>query len=351
MFDGNGPLNQRLLIILLGLSCLAVSCASYQESLVALEVVHREPAMPPGGGENPMHSTFMEYADMVGEEVIDEPIEYCLDNISVIKDHSYGSEVEKNTALFVLDLTARRSPSQVVRSASVRAVRLLYTEDMEEYDPPTVEPEPEPFQKNMEQLRLLFNKGAPPDGRTPEEEAEYVALIDYLGVLALDPQGAVWKEARWIFLELARNEESDEAEEAFESAARRLNDRAAFRLSFIGLIDPAEVVRQEAIDLFFLFPWDYIKPLMAASIDRNQYLKAPTHSIHILMKLKLVAKDPETLGTAALGYAVKTATQSANPGAVFHAKALLKQVTGLDEDNPGFWINWWAEYLPEHAGE
>ena len=67
--------------------------------------------------------------------------------------------------------------------------------------------------------------------------------------------------------------------------------------------------------------------------------------------IKLVAEDPETLGTAALGYAVTTATRSANPGAVYHAKALLKQVTGLDEDNPGFWIEWWNEYLPEHAGE
>lgn len=344
-------MNKYLLILLLAVSSLAVSCASYQDSLVALEVVHREPAMPPGGGDNPMQTSFMEYAGRIGDEVIDEPIEYCIDQIEVLKDYSYGSEVEKNTALFVLDMTARRSPSQVVRAAAVRAVHLIYTAAMEAYSPPTVKPESDAFQKNMESLRQLYGKGAPPDGRTLLEEEEYLALIEYLSVLALDPQGEVWTEARWVFLELARNEESEEAEEAFETAARRLNDRAVFRLSFTALLDPAEVVRQEAIELFFFFPWEYVRSLMAASLDRNLYLMSPAHSIHILMKLKLVAKDPETLGTAALGYAVLTATRSANPGAVFHAKELLKQVTGLNEDNPGFWTNWWQEYLPEHAGE
>ena len=86
------------------------------------------------------------------------------------------------------------------------------------------------------------------------------------------------------------------------------------------------------------------------NLEYNRYLDDPLHRIHMIRKLKALEGRPETINMRILEFVVGGLEYS-HAGVSYHSVEFLKDFTGMEKDDPGFWQDWWKEYLVEHAGE
>lgn len=346
---------KSFIAIILGLvPCLFSSCASYKEAVQSLEKIHREPvAVAPSAAPDMVHS-FLEYASAVDEDgewvKIEDPVDYCLTQIQTITDYDFQEEMDKSAAACILCMTANRSPSQLVRASAVRSLIVMLGPDAAKFTLSQVKADPKELEERLGKLKLLFDIGRTQGGREEAAQQDYLATIMFFGRIRMDRAEVAWKLLKAVILDLGRHERDHAALSAFRSAAERMNRQAFFRTLLEAMADPSDVVRSMAVGALFLFPMDVIRPVLSSALEQNLYMQAPVHRIEILKGLKEKAAGPRIMGFSLLDHTVNS-LRSGHAGVVQHALNLLREVTGIQEDNPGFWIDWWRTYRIKHADD
>jgi hypothetical protein len=337
-------------LILLTLLAFTPSCASYKESVQALESIHQEPAAGPEAPSTAGREPFMQYAPLVGDEEVDDPVDFCLSAVEELEEHDYEDSLERAPAVHVLGLAALRSPSMLVRARSLRALPKILRQEAAGYRPFPAMAAPEDYRANLERLHEILQDRIMPGTMAGEDWEDYRSRIRYFGFAGVNR--AAW--AMEALGGLSRAEPFGARDPALSAIHREvveaLNLQAFFLAALEGLMDRESVVRTEAIEGLFVFPWESVRGPLAEHLEYNRLLAAPEHRILIVRRLKALADRPETLGVKILGPVVQN-LEYTHPGVLYHTVALLGQVTGIESDDPGIFKDWWEDYLPKHAGE
>jgi hypothetical protein len=330
---------------------LFFACASDWTAVSALEAVHKERSPQAVQVDQARYAGFLEYATTFDEDELEDPVDFCLDYIEELVDEEYAFETAKFEPVYVLCVLARRSPSKLVRTRSLRALRELYGDGTIPYELNTVRPRPEDLESHALRLIALVEEGEDPEARFTVWQQFVISEVEYLASQSAGLNDAAWNVLRRTSaLVDARRIDADLLPD-LEAAFRHLGQQIVFLAVHDAMVDPEEVVRQEAVALFFLFPWDAIDRSLSLSLERNLYLKAPIQKILVLDRIKEKADRPEILDLKVMNYIIESLRYQAHAGVVHHGVQLLKRITGLEENDPGFWLIWWDEYLLEHADD
>ena len=353
------------MIVVLFLMSLAAACTSLEESVRELEAIHRAPVTLSAFAAADGRGEFMEYASALEEDDgdwddVENPVEFCLDAVENIADGDFDSPWVRARAISVLAFTSRKSPSSLVRSSALRALSNLLSKEAAVFSTPEVPEKQPPWTERMDKVRWLRGRidrdreAAQEKGRTPEERAEYLALIEAFGTLAGVRPLEAWSVLRSVVADLAPGETDPAALEAFAKTGARLETYVFYLVMADALGDRNEIVRYTAIDALFLFPMDTVQPLLELALDRNWFLrtvsvhKYPLQRIQILKHLFRRAESPEDLSLKIL-LAAAESLDKAESGVAPHAVDLFRKITGLNETEASFWQDWWVEYLSRNA--
>ncbi len=294
---------------------------------------------------------FFVYALSYDGDAVDDPVEFCLEAIEDLGEGDFDDALEKAPAVRILCLTARRSPALLVRASAYRALRRLLARDAVHYRTPPLEAAPEDFAANLDRLRTLSAESRASGWVNTENFERYLTLIRYFSKVTLFDAA----EALEVLQALVSSASVAPSDGEILTALRASLDLVVIPTFFLtpvaGLGDhKSEIVRQEAIDSLFLFPWEAVKGPLAANLEFNPMLRSPQDRIHILCALKVIADRPETIGLKVLRH-VAEGLKYVDPGVMYHSMDLFRTMTGLDEDDPAFWQAWWEDYLLKHAGD
>ncbi|MHC4941838.1 MAG: hypothetical protein ACYTG7_02350 [Planctomycetota bacterium] len=337
--------------LLPALGLLFVSCASDWTAVSALEEVHKERSPQAVQVDQARYAGFLEYATIFDEDELEDPVAFCLDHIEDLAEEEYAYETEKFEPVFVLCVMARRSPSKLVRTRSLRALCDLAGHRIIPYEMHTTSPAPEDVEAHLLRLNALLEEGEDQTARFTVWQQFVLTEMQFFGSLAMGHTDAVWNVMRKASSTIDADRFDADLQPDLEAAFQHLSQHIVFLAVHDAMVDPEEVVRQEAIILFFLFPWDAINKSLSLSLERNLYLKAPLHKILVLEMIKDKKDRPEKLDLKVMNYIIESLRYQAHAGVVNHGVQLLKEITGLEENDPGFWLIWWDEYLLEHADD
>jgi len=343
----------RYLFVLVVICCLHLgACAGYRDAMRTLEAIHRAPASERVEEAGPARADRFDFAEIVDDDEIKEPVPYALDRIETIADHGFSTESSKLEAVLLLRSVALRSPSLLVRARALRALGALlpasFTGTQEE---PVDALDEETWNENAGRLAGLTSGARDAQARSPGWDREALATVGFFAQYALALDASIVGLLREVVDALREEDLEDEDAETLERAAVDLEGTLVFLTAHEALIDPVEIVRSEAIALFFRFPWRLIQAPLIAHVLNNTYWRAPLHKIDVLKRIKDRGDRPENLDIRVMQFVAESLKYQAHAGVVSEGVELLKRITGLDEDDPGFWLAWWDEYLLNHAGE
>lgn len=339
------------------LACCAFlfGCSSYTESLKTLNEIHQTPASIDAPSENKGENRFLEYAGalVIDEEVeeIEDPVELCLDCIEEIREEGADSEIERSRSLVVLSRCAIRSPSQIVRAAAMKALIHLFSEEsLENVKRPGLEVEKEALNRDLNLFMGLHDREVSPEGLSDQEIEQYLKLANRFGDLRFLNAMSAWKTLDLLVVKTAAMARTQACVEIWEKVSRKMNIWTFYLTTLEATRDPSEVVRDTALSSFFLFPLEFFLEDLKLEIKYNYFLQAPLHRIKITSNLLKMADKPEDIGLDIIKY-VASDIKFAQSGVAHHSVALLKKLTGINEEDPEFWDAWWGEFLITHAGD
>jgi len=347
---------QSKLIILL-LPFLIISCASYHESAGALRDIHKTPVIDSSLSKDNVQLNFMEYAPSIEidgySEEIEDPVGFCFDCLEDLTDYDFSDEFDKSCCVCILSMTSIKSPSMLVRARALQTLRTYFKEeDTAQLIIKRKLVDEQEFENNLQNLLILHDKIAPDKGLNPEEKQFYLSLLRYFGSSGyLLRAGTSWKTLTALCsCNLTALDEDLKA--AWNETLKQLNIQTFYNTVIDSFKDPEHLVRQTAISLFFLFPFNLTRPDLEGALQYNFYMmsteKYPMHRIQIIQELMARVKNPEELGLKLIGSIASNLGYS-HSGVAHHATQLLSKITLIDNDDPLFWGAWWKEYLLKHA--
>ncbi|MFH2002311.1 MAG: hypothetical protein ABIK28_21750 [Planctomycetota bacterium] len=327
--------------------CLA-SCASMEESIEALRAIHKPHPNDSILVDRARYGMSMTYAQKIDDEEIEDPVDFCLSHIEVIAESNLESAIKKYIAVHTLALVACRSPAVKVRLSAVRSIRSLYENPPIDYRLDAQSDEPDRFEEQYKRMLELFHEGRVTD-RPPEAwENEILPLLVYFQNHKPTRFDLWWQVVDDLFAQAPIETFDEETLGTYEEAARILNAQLTLITAHLAKLDPDEQVRQEAIELFFLFPWDTVRFYLPDWVD---YLQSPPHRIKIMTLVREKQDRPTAIDLTIVSLANKVLLRYMSAGELYHAILLLQTFTGTQEKEPDFWAKWCKQYLLEHAGD
>jgi hypothetical protein len=292
----------------------------------------------------------LEYTAVVSGDEIDAPVDFCLSAIEELEEEGYDDGIEKAPMTYILCLTASRSPSKLVRARAMRALRKIFLLQASEFRPLKAEAALEDFKDNLEKLALLFRDRIAPARVDADGWETYLTLVRYFGFAGV--YRARW--AREALKVVGRTQPFGAPDpsylETYRETVEALNLQAFYLTAVEGLLDRETIVRTEAIESLFIFPWNAVRRPLLENLEYNRLLLDPVHRIHLTRKLKAAAYRLETIEREILKYVVGGLAYS-HAGVLHHSIDFLKNATGIATDDPGFWQDWWEDYVVKHAGD
>lgn len=391
----------KLTPFLLGLALAVGGCAGPFQYVEELEKIHRDPRPGEACLSNPYQVRQRYRTEIVlypedGLEEIEDPVNFCMDRVDSLRGIRYRDPYDTGTAVYALTYAATLSPASIVRADALRALRRICSDragsfsytgteiDQDEWKSVTdtwmghalrvrglwtfLEPEevfpPEKGRIAMKSVRNPSTgeswklRRSRNNDRRRRRDAREEGLTDFecyeiIGVLETFKE---WKFAsagqlRETLGFLAMYSEPAQADyritPAYGEALHALTEQALYLSAREGLTDPNRQVRLEAIRALAMFPPSETAPYLAEFLETC--FDGPLR-ILVLRSYVDQGLTPPDLG-GRLMTEVRKSIEFSDPGVVYHALALLKSLTGIESDDPGFWRKWWDEYLPEHADE
>lgn len=323
------------------------SCTSLDESIDALWEIH-SPHDKDSILVERKYGRFLTYTDTIGEKTINDPVDFCLEHIEDIADASLSREITRFKAIHALSLSALRSPAAKVRCSAVRSMRKIYSEQVTRYQRSVQATEPDLYAEKYGRMVEIFNSKRIPESAPDVWMDEYLPLLQYFTIHRPIRLDYLWQVISELFKHVPVADLDDPMIEAFNEAALRLGTQLTLLTVHQAQMDPDAQVRQEAIDLFFLFPWETVRFYLPEWAD---YLQAPSHQIKIMDHILDKKDRPDTIDVAVVSVARKVLLNSINAGEHFHAIRLLQTLTGKKEAERDFWIDWCKQFVLEHAGK
>jgi hypothetical protein len=331
---------------------IPLGCSGPEKAVFALEQIHRAP----GPGEsclNRQGRELLRYNTEVvlepgedGDEV-DDPVAFCLEWIEELGDASEWPLREKGAAVYILCYIGSRSPSALVRIEAFETLRSICGEVARgfRFQKPNLVGE-EWLKRREEWLAMA---AAESEKTLPgiEEENRLADLIGYFGALRCDSARQAWESLALLTVRGLSLGTGSALGAEIDGAIRALMGQAVFMTAGEGLFDTSEFVVREAVDCFFLF---HHEDTMAPLTELVEHCYDGPTRIHIMDKLRAADLATGDLGVR-LMIQVRESLDFSDPGVVFHAVQLMQELTGIPDDDPGFWRSWWSDYIREHADE
>ncbi len=329
-------------------------CASPYEAIFALEQIHRLP----GKGEvcvNRPSQWLLRYQTSVPdgpggeEEEVEDPVSFCRDWIEELESSEFDSPRELGAALSVLCLITVRSPAALVRADALKAIRSLCGEQVKSFaysDKTGVDKEA------WTDLCTRWKAFCKRESQTPwtlghPVEKEMTTLLDEFSEHHFQLAEHAWETLSLLTFRGTKIDAGPVATSRLDHVINALLPEAVFLTAREALFDTSELVIREATEILFLFRIDDLLPPLTV---RMELCYETPLKIFFLRKLAVPSLTPTDLGGPMMAQVSKS-LDMIDPGVVFHAVELFKSLTGIDNNNPHFWKEWWSDYLNEHADE
>ena len=345
---------KKLTLLALFFATCLFACASPYEDVFALRGIHRPLKKDEACVNKPAHG-FFRFREAVPEEPggdpeeVEDPVSFCLDRIENLSGFAFEPDRSGAAIVSVLCFTAERSPSALVRAAALKALGKL----LDGLEPPAEEPPPrekgaeKPQDLEKEWKTLLSSLPGGAEDLPPGLRAEMDALLGSFAAVSFSSAREAWETLSLFSGENGFLEEDPALRKALASAVTAVAGRAFLLTLKDALFDTSPIVVREAVDALIPFPARDIMPslarLMAGCYD-------PLLRVHVLEALEERGLKPVDLGGEMMTQ-VRRSLDFTDAGVVYHAVELFKALTGMENDDPGFWKKWWSRYLTEHADE
>jgi len=377
------------------LLCALIGCSAPYESVLALEEIHRSP----GEGETCItrqNRAVLRYAQEVfsdsDEDLVEleDPVSYCRDLIEEIGDADLSSPRMRGAAVYILAFTAVRSPSSLVRSEAYQALREICESDAKHFDavdpnrtheewsdlcdrwltlwgdlPPqgitSTLPGVEEIKARRDQqlksgrIESSSRGGAAPRARENEEEgtgiasAEQIAgatpLLEEFGGIVVNSASIAWESLALLTVHRPPGAGWVDEKKLYAKAVDSLIGQTFFLSTCESVFDESPALSLLAADGLFLFDFDDMGSLLRLRMERCY---DPPLRMLILKNLVALRLAPDVLGGKLMS-AVRESLDFRDPGVVYHAVKLFRASTGISENDPSFWREWWSEHVVEFA--
>jgi hypothetical protein len=343
---------KKLTLSLLGTILFVAGCASPYEAIFALEQIHRLPDEGEACVNRPAQWLLRYRASVPDgpggeEEEVEDPVSFCRDRIAELETAEFDSPREKGAAISVLCLITARSPASLVRADALRAIRLLCEEQVDSFfhsAEADIDKEAwadlcarwKAFCKRESSTSLPLDRAA---------EREMTALLDEFGETHFQFARHAWETLSLLTFRGTKVDAGPVVTERLDHVINELLPETVYLTAREALFDSSELVFREAAGTLLLFRIDDIMPHLTG---RMEICYDPPLKIFLLRALAARSLTPTDLGGTMMAQ-VSASLDTINPGVVFHAVELFKSLTGIDNNDPHFWKEWWSEYLNEHA--
>jgi hypothetical protein len=282
-----------------------------------------------------------------GKEEIEDPVSFCRERIEELRVVREGTPLERGAAAYILGFVGSRSPSAVVRAEALKALRWICRDEAVSFrfsEPNVVDEE---WKASCEAWLTLMGPDRAEADSPSSATTRAAELLAYFGSLNGDSAWRAWETLAFLTVRSGHTELGSAVAEEMEEIIRRLMGQTFYLTVVEGIFDSSSLVVHEAVDGLFLFRPEDIRVPLALLVERCY--DSPLR-IHILGKLAKSGFTPEDIG-GRLMITVRDSLDFSDPGIVFHAVKLFESLTGIENDDPGFWKSWWAEYLRDHADD
>lgn len=373
-----------------------VSCSSPYESVVALQEVHRQPAE----GETcitQQNRAALRYAkeitsdDEEGSVELEDPVSYCREQISGIGDASLSSPRLRGAAVYILSFTALRSPSSLVRTEAFKALEETCKNDTKKFVALDPNISVEEWKQLCERWRDLWGDMPPVGVRSSrpgvediktrrddhlkkgrldstwrsepplkahviaEEEEKKVAspeqieqagkLLEEFSTIIVDAAPVAWDSLALLTVVRPPGEGWEDETGLYARVIDSLIGQAFFLTTCEAAFDASPTASRQAAEALFHFDFDDMGSLLRLRMERCY---DPPLRILILKNLGTLHLSPGDLG-GKLMTSVRESLDFRDPGVVFHAVELFKNLTRIRENDPGYWRQWWSDHVVEFA--
>ena len=384
-------LSPVILIVLFALG----GCASSYESVLALKDAHRVP----DEGETCItrqSRALLRYAEKISSQSEEEPIEledpvsFCREQIENIAEADLSLPRLRGAAVYILSFTAVSSPSSLVRSEAYRALEKIckpQAKDFDALDPNTTPEEWAALCKRWQAIwgdlppkviesgypgvdEILSRRDSDMKGgriktsrrsatvqmpvqngeeekpvATKEQIAAAEAFLEEFSGIIVGSSSIAWDSLALLTIVRPPAEGWIDERNLYAKVIDTFIEQTFFLTTCESVFDASPTVSLAAADALFLFDFDDVDSLVRLRMERCY---DPSLRMLILKNLSPLHLAPGDLGGKLMS-SVRESLDFRDPGVVYHAVELFKNLTGIKENDPSFWRKWWSDHVVEFA--